>query len=83
MTEQFTPSTERVEDAYTYDPEYEYYHPGDSAYHLRNRRVFRRWLDSVKAAAWQEGYNVGFTEGYREVYDPEVFELSENPYIHD
>lgn len=74
-----TPTTDQVEDAYAYDPEYEYHRPDDAGYHHRNRAAFRRWLAEhdrqVKLAvlrgfAGSLGVNVGdedsdYWQGYR------------------
>lgn len=43
MTE-YTPTTEQVENAYSFDPEYEYHNPVDTGYVARNRAAFKRWL---------------------------------------
>lgn len=56
MTEAFTPTTEQVKDSYIYDLEYEYRHPDDSGYHYTNRAAFDRWLNKIKAEAWEEGH---------------------------
>lgn len=67
----FTPTTNHVRDAYSYDPEYEYRHPDDPGYHYANRAAFDRWLQSIKETAWAEGWNGARIHGVRR---------SENPY---
>ena len=59
----YTPTTEQVEDAFSYDPEYEYHRPDDAGYHHRNRAAFRRWLAEhdrqTAERAWVEGAKWG------------------------
>src|SRR5699024_411690 len=56
MSDQYTPTTQQVEDGFSHEPEYEYANPiGYGAQVQSNRRAFRRWLATVKAEAWQEG----------------------------
>lgn len=63
---EYTPTTEQVESAYAYDPEYEYHHPDDPGYHIENRRAFRRWLAAhdrqVQVEAWERGYMFAFAQ---------------------
>lgn len=55
MSDPYTPTTEEVREAYAEDdvgvPRPKYY------------PEFDRWLASVKAEAWKEGYGVGFENG--------------------
>lgn len=69
----FTPTTNQVRDAYTYDPEYEYHHPGDAGYHYANRAAFDRWLNKVQAEVWDEAMSTISHWQYR----------TENPYRTD
>lgn len=52
----FVPTTDQVESAFAYDPEYEYHHPDDPGYHYANRAAFKRWLADhdreVSEKAW-------------------------------
>lgn len=83
---EYTPTTEQVESAYAYDPEYEYRHPDNPGYHLENRRAFRRWLAAEKARAWREGYDEGVQRGIGHVLDIETAmwhepgSIPQNPY---
>lgn len=48
---EYTPSTEDVENGYAHDPEVEYRDPVNYGYAVAgNRRAFRRWLAALDAA---------------------------------
>lgn len=51
-----TPTTEQIRSAWT-DPE-----PGVSDEQFYSAEAFDRWLATVKAEAWQEGFNDGVDE---------------------
>ena len=53
----WTPTTKQVRDGYRFDPEDDYHNPLQAGANAeRAGRDFDRWLDEVKAEAWEEGY---------------------------
>ena len=56
----WTPTTKQVRDGYRFDPEEDYYNPLQAGANAeRAGRDFDRWLEQVKAEAWDEGFADG------------------------
>lgn len=73
---QYTPTTEQIKDAYRRDRVWEV-HNGGKIYAAE----FDRWLDSVKADAWDEGYRDGHNDGLSDGHPlGNDREPEENPY---
>ena len=77
---EFTPTTQQVRDGYRYDPEDEYRDPiGAPQRSAEAGRAFDRWLDNVRAEAWEEGWRTGYADGAH-YDDPRI---TPNPYRKD
>ena len=77
----WTPTTEQVRNGYRYDPEDDYYNPLQAGANAeRNARDFDRWLEQVKAEAWDEGYTSGRSNAMRRMSDEPKAPLTRNPY---
>ena len=71
----YTPTTKQVRDGYRYDPLDDYYNPVQAgAIAERKGRDFDRWLEQVKAEAWNEGHYASNTEWEHTYYGYPVSE---------
>ena len=74
MSRNFTPGTGDIEVAYDmWIQEYE------TQTWQQSQKEFKRWLEQVKADAWDEGYRAKECDQSRYVYGP-VFVPARNPY---
>ena len=77
----YTPTTKQVRDGYRFDPEEDYYNPLQAGANAeRAGRDFDRWLEQVKAEAWEEGKRAGLRQSDWEHGDTPTMYVAVNPY---
>lgn len=77
----WTPTSQQVRDGYRYDPEYDYYNPLQAGANAELRGLaFDRWLEQVKAEAWEEGHEAAAMRVPEGVWHDVATPRPANPY---